>query len=74
MELMELDEIEASTWIQQAERRFKIIQEKRAEIPKRATAEQRKAFLDALGIVGESLQKTGRKVFRKNLDQEEDNN
>ena len=65
MELMELSEIEAVSWLAQSERRFEAVQEKRAAIPKRATPEQRRAYLEALAIAAELLRQTGSHLMKQ---------
>ncbi len=69
LEVMALDEIEANRWLQIADRRFEIVQQRRAEIPKRATAEQREAILEALNVLVKSLTHTGRQLLTRDESQ-----
>ena len=62
MEIMELEQIEASAWLKQAQERFKIVDEKRSQIPKRANPEHRDAYLLALKVLIDSLTRTGSKL------------
>ena len=66
MEIMKLDRVEAAAWVAQAEERFEIVQAKRAAIPKRATIEQREAYLSALNVLIASLGRTGEKLLSEN--------
>ncbi len=62
MKIMELEEIEATAWLKQAEERFRLVDEKRAAIPKRAHTEHREAYLQALKVLIDSLNRTGAKL------------
>ena len=62
MEMMELEQIEAAAWVTQAEERFKLVDEKRQGIPKRANPEHRDAYLLALKVLIDSLGRTGNKL------------
>lgn len=66
IELMELEEMEAKKWLALAEERFQTVQEQRSGIPKRATDEQRDAYLEALKVATASLEKAGKRL--KNTD------
>ena len=59
MELIKLEELEMEKWSELIESRFESIQEKRSAIPKRATAEQREAYLSLLDMSLRSLVRAG---------------
>ena len=63
---MELEDKEMDRWTRQVETRFETVQEKRAAIPKRATPEQRSAFLENLDLLLTSLSRVGEKLKIKN--------
>ncbi len=65
LETMDCDEIEAEKWLKQADARFQVVQEKRASIPRRATAEQREAYLAALNVLIDSLTRTAEMLGEK---------
>ena len=59
---MEIEEMEAERWLKQAEARFELVQKRRASIPRRATKEQREAYLTALNVLVDSLTRTGKQL------------
>ena len=62
LELMEVEELEGTRWLSLAEERFRKVQEQRGTIPKRATDEQREAYLSALTVAMASLESAGNRL------------
>lgn len=62
LELMRIERLEIEAWSQQVEDRFQAVQAKRSAIPKRATPEQREAYLSALEVLMTSLVRTGHQL------------